>query len=232
MLARFRYYSGMTDHDLLRIAHKAELRASRAAAPSGVSEQAALRQLLTRKAGVAGLAALVAERCALLDAAEARQLAAAARTEAQQRQRTQVKPTAWRAWFDGSAHPNPGRCGIGVLVTGPGGERIELSQPAGYGNSSEAEYSALIAALGAAIDAGARALTAYGDSKVVIDDVNGVAAPSKQLSAYRTQARALMKRFDDVLVRWLPRHKNAEADALSQGAVQQVPDAGSADKAS
>lgn len=209
----------MTEHDLTRIAHKAELRESRDAAARGVSVEAALLQLLTRKAGAAGLEALVAERSALLDAAAARELAATARAAARQRERTQAAPSTWRAWFDGSAHPNPGRCGIGAVITGPVGERIELSQPAGHGNSSEAEYRALIAALQAAVSAGAQGLTVYGDSKVVIDDVNGVVAPALNLAAHREQARDLMAQLPGVTVRWLPRHKNAAADALSQRAV-------------
>ncbi|MEJ7807107.1 MAG: reverse transcriptase-like protein, partial [Telluria sp.] len=112
------------------------------------------------------------------------------------------------------------RCGIGALLLGPGGERTAVSRAAGYGNSSEAEYLALIALLEAALVAGAHGLTLYGDSQVVINDVvqadaNGAAA----LGALRAQAQALIARLDDVSLRWIPRHKNAEADALSQRAI-------------
>ena len=128
--------------------------------------------------------------------------------------------TPWRAWFDGSAHPNPGRCGIGALLTGPDGERIEISRPAGHGNSSEAEYLALIAVLEAASEHGARGLTVYGDSQVVIGDVNGPdTAAARSLSAYRARAQALILLLAPVSLRWLPRHKNQAADALSQRAV-------------
>jgi ribonuclease HI len=128
-------------------------------------------------------------------------------------------PTAWRAWFDGSAHPNPGNCGIGALLTGPAGERIEISRPAGYGNSSEAEYRALIALLEAAVRAGAHGLTIYGDSKVVIDDMNGSDADAaRSLNELRRAALALAARLRGVALRWIPRHKNTAADALSQRA--------------
>ena len=56
-------------------------------------------------------------------------------------------PLAWRGWFDGSAHPNPGKLGIGALLLGPNGERIEVSEAAGHGSSSDAEYAALTAVL-------------------------------------------------------------------------------------
>ena len=219
---------------LARAAYKSELAAGRKlAASSGIGHEQALRETLERSAGAAGLAQLLDER----EAAQARN---AARTEARKAGRSarreqaraermlkhQGPATPWRAWFDGSAHPNPGRCGIGALLTGPGGERIEISQGAGYGNSSEAEYRALIALLDAAVSKGARGLTVYGDSRGVIDDVNGTqGAGAASLAHYRAQALALMARIDGVVLRWLPRHKNVAADALSQRAVALSADA-------
>lgn len=128
-------------------------------------------------------------------------------------------PGTWRAWFDGSARPNPGRCTIGAVLTGPSGQAHEISQAAGYGDSSEAEYRALIALLQAAIEVGAQGLAIHGDSRVVIDDMNGPAhAASPALAAYRREASRLMARLDGATLRWVPRHKNGAADALSQRA--------------
>lgn len=211
---------------LLSVAYKAERAASRRhAAGSGISEELALRQILEAVAGASGLPALVAARDAVraadaarMDARRARKAAALASRQA----RHAGPPTAWRAWFDGSAHPNPGRCGIGAVLKGPAGELIEISQAAGHGNSSEAEYRALIALLDAAVSSHSHQLTVYGDSQVVIDDVNAAdhaAAPS--LHQYRAAARALIAQLPDVTLRWIPRHKNPEADALSQRGVAQ-----------
>ena len=125
----------------------------------------------------------------------------------------------WRAWFDGSARPNPGRCAIGVLLSGPAGESVEISRLAGYGDSSEAEYRALIALLEAAIAHQLGQLSIFGDSLVVVDDVNGpdhAAAPA--LQAYRSAVHALLAQLDNVTLRWIPRHRNTAADALSQRA--------------
>jgi ribonuclease HI len=165
---------------------------------------------------------LLAERALLREAEGARALArraARAAALAARQARHAGTPTAWRAWFDGSARPNPGRCGIGARLVGPAGELVELSQPAGYGNSSEAEYLALIAVLEAALAQGARELTVYGDSRVVLDDV---AAPEAKgapiLQPYRARARALLVRLPGTALRWVPRHKNLDADALSQRA--------------
>jgi ribonuclease HI len=131
---------------------------------------------------------------------------------------TETAP-GWRAWFDGSARPNPGRCAIGALLTGPAGEVIEISRQAGYGDSSEAEYRALIALLEAAVDQQAQGLTVFGDSLVVIDDVNGPDdTAARVLQPYREQVQALLAQLGDVTLRWIPRHRNTAADALSQRA--------------
>ncbi len=215
----------MTEHHLLlAAAFKSERSASRKlAARSGISEEQALRATLEQRAGARGLAHLLDQRAALA-ALETARLAARDARRALARSATAIRhdgpPSAWRAWFDGSAHPNPGRCGIGALLTGPDAQKIEISRPAGYGNSSEAEYLALIAVLEAALAIGARGVSVHGDSRVVIDDVNGPeAAGAPSLLAYRTRAQALLARIDGACVRWLPRHKNQAADTLSQRAV-------------
>jgi ribonuclease HI len=219
----FSYPAGMIElFHLQQIAYKSERTASRRlAAAQGLGEEQALRRVLELNAGKAGLAALVAARTAV-QLADARRSAArdAVREEARARQarRHDGAATTWRGWFDGSARPNPGRCGVGARLEGPGGI-VEISRPAGYGNSSEAEYRALIALLEAAVARGISSLTVYGDSQVVIGDATGPdidAAPS--LHEYRAAARALMTRITGLHLRWVPRHKNAQADALSQRA--------------
>lgn len=218
----------MPDHDVLfAAAFKGELATSRKlAARTGMSELEALRATLTQRAGVAGLdqllAARAAERLRSEHGAAARRAQAAAALA--RRNAGPAAAPAWRAWFDGSAHPNPGRCGIGAVLEGPGGLRVQLSRPAGYGNSSEAEYLALIAVLEAAVEHGADTLVVHGDSQVVIDDVNAPdSASAPVLRAYRNRARSLLGRLPGAALRWIPRHKNAQADALSQRAVPPLP---------
>ena len=197
---------------LLSSATTSELRASaRLTSRTGCSPEAALRATLSSSAVDGSLATLVAARDALR-AADGARAAAIARHRAGQ-------PTPWRGWFDGSAHPNPGACGIGAQLKGPAGEVVDISRAAGYGNSSAAEYRALIALLEAALERGVQGLTIYGDSKVVIDDINGPFADAVvALLDCRAVALALMAQLADVRVRWIARHKNGAADALSQRA--------------
>jgi ribonuclease HI len=207
--------------------HEAAYRTERAAsrrlaARSGIPEDEALRRTLEARAGADGLEALLAERHALRLAEQCRAAARLVRKETERllrHARHDGPPTAWRAWFDGSAHPNPGRCGIGALLLGPAGESVEISLPAGFGNSSEAEYRALIALLHSAVAHDAQQLTIYGDSQVVVNDVNGPdRGAAAALQPYRAAVHALLGQLREVTVRWIPRHKNSAADALSQRA--------------
>ncbi|WP_426113624.1 ribonuclease HI family protein [Massilia sp. PWRC2] len=209
---------------LAALAYRRERSASRRlAARDGCSYEAALQATLCSAAGgAARLPAMLAQRAAVLQT----QLD---KTAARVRQRATVLArrqhhhdgtlTPWRGWFDGSAWPNPGRCGIGALLTGPDGQQFSLSRAAGHGNSSEAEYRALIALLETALEAGADRLTVYGDSKVVIDDVGAPAsAQAASLAPLRQVAQALLAGLPQVTLRWIPRHRNGAADALSQQA--------------
>jgi len=145
-----------------------------------------------------------------------------ARAEKLARQPVPSSPAAWHAWFDGSAHPNPGRIGIGVLLSGPAGERVEISRRAGHGSSGDAEYLALIAALEKAVELGVPELLLYGDSQVVVQDVLlSPQAGAKALEEHRARVGQLMAALAQVHVRWVPRHRNGDADRLSQQAIHE-----------
>lgn len=196
--------------------------ARRLAAHAQLSEAQALLQVMTLAAGAAGLAHLLTERAALRQRDEDCRLArqASAAVKLAQRKAGRQPTAAWRGWFDGSAHPNPGQIGIGALLCGPDGQRVEISRRAGHGNSSEAEYLALTALLEAARELGATGLAVYGDSQVVINDVNlGGARGAKGVEEHRARVVALMAALGDVSLRWVPRHRNADADRLSQQAI-------------
>ncbi|KHA77775.1 hypothetical protein NC77_16410 [Janthinobacterium lividum] len=210
---------------LLAAAFKSErTQARRLAALEGITGDAALRRILEQASGTLGLAALLATRLQA-HAAEAQCKAQkiSDRQQAQAARRVMAVPaSAWRGWFDGSAHPNPGKLGIGALLLGPNGERIEVSEAAGYGSSSDAEYAALTAVLQAALKVRPPPvqLLLYGDSQVVINDVLGTTPlGAKGLETQRATVVALLEQFTDVSLRWLPRHRNGEADRLSQLAI-------------
>ncbi|MDB5848424.1 MAG: ribonuclease, partial [Rhodoferax sp.] len=62
----------------------------------------------------------------------------------------------WVAYCDGSAVPNPGRMGLGAVLTAPDGTRHSLSELAReHGCNNEAEVRALMATLRALKSLGA-----------------------------------------------------------------------------
>jgi len=125
----------------------------------------------------------------------------------------------WLAWFDGSAKPNPGNCKIACILHSPDGKITQHTAAIGHGDSSDAEYQALISALTLltqhVTQPETQTILLRGDSQVVINDVlTNEAKASKLLSTYRYQAQELMQSLPQLQLKWVPRHKNTEADRL------------------
>ncbi|WP_438393386.1 ribonuclease HI family protein [Caballeronia sp. DA-9] len=216
--------------ELFQIAYKRERAASRRLAKlTALGEHAALTQTLEKSAGALPLAELVKarrlEQAAALRAAQRRREDRAATRAARSPKPAPRDAMAWHAWFDGSAHPNPGKIGIGGVLESPIGDVVKISALAGHGDSCKAEYLALIAVLQAALSrqpAPAK-LVIHGDSQVVIEDVlRDAAASAPALSSYAEEARALIAQLADVRLQWIPRARNTAADALSQDAIRGV----------
>ena len=137
----------------------------------------------------------------------------------------------WTAFCDGSAAPNPGRMAYGALLLAPDGSRHPLSGASGgaVGCNNEAELWALTAALQALRRQGATDVLLCSDNRVVVDQLarHGPAAPPAiaRLAVLFDATRALMAGFDRVELRWIPRHRNAEADALARAAAGLLPKA-------
>ena len=127
----------------------------------------------------------------------------------------------WHAWFDGATKAtNPGLRGIGGILKGPSGEIVEISEEIGPGTNNEAEYSALMAVLDAAIQAGVQSLEVRGDSQLVVNQVNGAwFIKAKELIPLCDTAMKLKAQIPQVKLLWVPRTENTEADALSKKAL-------------
>ncbi len=243
----------MPTHDqFLAIAFKAELTKSQRLAKANFAESKSLEQaqehalekILSNIAGEKGLENLIAARLLEQEKIRARLIARqqlqleklAQHKKSNAQSNTQSNCAAngldadtWHAYFDGSAHPNPGKIGIGGVVISPSGIKIEISRAMDYGDSNEAEFYALNAVLACALEQRPAKLIVFGDSRTVIDSVNADRTHSKKntvsLPACSTlqeqceQAKQLVAKFTDIRLIWIPRKKNAEADALSQNAV-------------
>jgi ribonuclease HI len=205
--------------DLAAVAfHKEKTAARRLAARIGVTLGAALHQVLVAAALPSSIAELVTERQHEVARLSARRTCRM-QQQAEVRQRKQVTPCQslgqWHAWFDGSASPNPGHIGIGAVLLSPQGKFADISQAGGIGDSSEAEYLALIAVLELAVTQKVETLLVFGDSRIVIDDIIGVHLVAA-LAEYRRQAQHLQRCIGSITFCWIPRVKNARADCLAR----------------
>ncbi|MGJ7578778.1 ribonuclease HI family protein [Variovorax sp. RHLX14] len=132
--------------------------------------------------------------------------------------------TTWTVWCDGSAIPNPGRMGLGAVVVAPDGSRFELSQsPQGAGCNNEAELRAVTLALEQLKTLGATAARVYSDNSIVVGQLGGgtgpAAEPIARLAVMFDAARDLVATFESIEMVWIPRSRNAEADALARAAL-------------
>lgn len=131
----------------------------------------------------------------------------------------------WTVYCDGSAMPNPGRMGVGAVITAPDGTRYTLSQAThAIGCNNEAELRALTLALQELRARGATAVRAYSDNSILIEQLAAPEAkPIVRMAGLFDDARALLGSFDDVRLQWIPRHRNGEADALARAALGFAP---------
>lgn len=138
-------------------------------------------------------------------------------------QTVQTEPV-WTVWCDGSAIPNPGRMGVGAVLVAPDGSRYALTQTLpGTGCNNEAELRAVTLALEALKARGAETVRVYSDNSIVVVQLGDVARPSAppvaRLDGLFDDARALAATFRRVEMVWIPRSRNAEADALARAAL-------------
>ena len=128
---------------------------------------------------------------------------------------------AWILWVDGTALPNPGRVGIGLVLQSPSGDMLPVARDTGLrGCNNEAELHALITGLTLAESQGAQHLMVYSDSDFVVRHVRGEQHTRipRLLPLIETARRALAK-FPTWSLAWLPKHRNQTADTLARSAL-------------
>ncbi|SHL05441.1 probable phosphoglycerate mutase [Pseudonocardia thermophila] len=123
---------------------------------------------------------------------------------------------------DGGSRGNPGPAGYGAVVVDAATDEVLAERSGGIGTATNnvAEYRGLIAGLQAAIELGATTVEVRMDSKLVVEQMSGrwkVKHPSMQPLA--AEAKALVARFESVTFTWVPRERNARADALANRAM-------------
>lgn len=130
-----------------------------------------------------------------------------------------MQSSLWTVYIDGSAVPNPGRMRLGGVITAPDGSKRSFSQPVAHdGCNNEAEALAAIYALQWLRGQHAQQVLLYTDNSILAEQL-GLPHPKRilRLAAVYEQARAVARELESLQVQWIPRHKNAVADALARG---------------
>lgn len=130
--------------------------------------------------------------------------------------------TEFSLHFDGCSKGNPGIAGIGAVIYKNG---IEVWSSCKYiGNNktnNEAEYSALIFGLEAAIEQNIKNLSVCGDSLLVINQVNKIyKVKHPKLFDLYEKVIYLNKQFDYINFKHVYRADNKRADKLSNIALE------------
>jgi ribonuclease HI len=122
----------------------------------------------------------------------------------------------WRMYFDGSLKLQG--AGAGIFFIAPGGEQLkyalQLLFPA---SNNAAEYEALIHGLNIVISLGIKRLMVYGDSLVVVSQINKEwDCLNDSMGKYCTAIRKREDKFEGLEFHHVERDRNAAADALSK----------------
>jgi ribonuclease HI len=119
-------------------------------------------------------------------------------------------------YFDGSLKLQG--AGAGILFIAPGGEQLKYALQLLFPTSNNvAEYEALIHGLNIAMSLSIKKLMVYGDSLVVINQINkDWDCSADSMGKYYVAVRKLEDKFEGLEFHHVERERNAAADALSK----------------
>lgn len=126
----------------------------------------------------------------------------------------------YTCFFHGTAQPNPGTLGLGVVVFDPDGiEIITAAVKGGKGSNNVGAYRALNLAFELCLNAGLDQVDVFGDSQVVINQVNGLwVVNNENLLPLQAMAQELGCKLNGKLT-WVKKSDNTRARELSQKAL-------------
>ncbi len=128
-----------------------------------------------------------------------------------------------RVASDGAARGNPGPAGAGAVLFDSEGQVLErLGRSLGSQTNNVAEYMGLLLGLRRAAELGAEELEVVADSELMIRQLSGrYQVRSPALRRLHEEAMALLKGFRKVKLVHVPRSQNAEADEMSNRAIDE-----------
>lgn len=122
--------------------------------------------------------------------------------------------------FDGASRGNPGPAGIGAVIFHNGQEIWASCQHIGTKTNNQSEYSALILGLKEALSRDIKTLQVFGDSQLVINQINGeYKVRNPGLQELYQEVQHLKTQFDNIIITHVYREFNKRADQLSNMAL-------------
>jgi len=129
-------------------------------------------------------------------------------------------PIAWKIHIDGVARGNPGPAAFAFVIQKEGSPPIEENGLLGVTTNNLAEYTALVRALERAAELGARRLIVHSDSELLVKQMNGAyRVKNPDIRVLYDQAKELIERFEQVVIRHVRREQNSRADELCNEAL-------------
>ena len=129
-----------------------------------------------------------------------------------------------RLFTDGGSRGNPGPAAYGFVLEAEDGTVLEARGEAiGVATNNVAEYSALVAGLGRAAEAGVTDLEVVSDSELVVKQMRGeYKVKNKALQGLFLEASRLAREIDSVRYTAVRREHNELADRLVNEALDQA----------
>jgi ribonuclease HI len=147
--------------------------------------------------------------------------AAAAVVEREAERAVEARPVRTRLFTDGAARGNPGPAGAGAVIISPEGHIVaKVGKYLGETTNNVAEYTGLILGLKRAKAMGLRELEVLADSELLVKQLAGeYQVKADHLRPLHDEAQALIKGFEIIEIRHIPREENTAADEMSNRAI-------------
>ncbi|KAI3470100.1 hypothetical protein Pfo_026763 [Paulownia fortunei] len=123
---------------------------------------------------------------------------------------------AWTLYVDGSSTSTGS--GAGIAIKSPQGDKFEYALKFEFLTSNdEAEYEALLAGFKLAFAAGARKLTIYSDSQLVVNQVRGeYEGRDEKMIKYLSLTHDMLAKLEEYKIKRIPRTDNTIVDQLAK----------------
>jgi ribonuclease HI len=128
-----------------------------------------------------------------------------------------------RVFSDGAARGNPGPAGAGAVVLDSKGKVLaRVGRFLGKQTNNVAEYEGVLLGLARAKELGATEVEVRADSLLLIRQLEGVyQVKNAALKALHAKAKQLLRSFERVDLRHVPREENTLADEMSNRAIDE-----------